>query len=211
MIRVDCIQNSPEWEQVRLGIPTASEFDRIITPTGKRSSQADSYVYRLLAEQMTGKPQNGYVNGHMDRGHELEPEARRFYELQRDCIVEQVGFCMTDDRRAGCSPDGLVVDNGLVEIKCPAPHTHVQYLLSRKVEQEYWPQVQGQLWVTGRKWADVLSYHPEMTPVIVRVERDEAFLRALENELKYFFVLLETKRNALLDSGCIFAEKKVHA
>lgn len=211
MIRVDCIQNSPEWEQARLGIPTASEFHRIVTPTGKRSSQADAYVYQLIAESMTGKAQERFSGGWMTRGHELEAEARGFYELQNDCTVDKVGFCLTDDRKVGASPDGFVCEDGLLEIKCCAPHTHVQYLLSRKVDADHYPQIQGQLWVTERKWVDIIAYHPEMTPVIVRVERDEKWLRTLENELKYFLVLLETKRQALLERGCRFAERMVYA
>ena len=174
-------QRSPEWFAARLGVPSASQFGKIITPTGKRSTQADGYLNRLVAEILTGKSDQQEPNDAMLRGTELEPEARAYYELIGG-TVEEVGFCLHDDG-FGCSPDGLVGDTGLLEIKCPLPHTHVEYLREGVLPGLYVPQVQGQLLVTGRVWCDFLSYHPDMRPLLIRVERDEKFIQALHDAL----------------------------
>lgn len=197
MIVVECCQGTPEWHQARLGIPTASCFDKILTPTGKPSAQAEAYAHTLLAEILTGEAQGWGGNGWTDRGKELEGEAREYYEFATGQPVEQVGFCLRDDRRVGCSPDGLVGDSGLIEIKCPAPHTHVKYLLDGKAPTDYLAQIQGELYVTGREWCDFLSYHPEMPKLLVRVERNPAYQRLLEEELGKFMEALTKKAGKL--------------
>lgn len=174
-------QRSPEWFAARLGVPSASQFGKIITPTGKRSTQADGYLNRLVAEILTGKSDQQEPNEAMARGTELEPEARSYYELIGG-TVEEVGFCLHEDG-FGCSPDGLVGSQGLLEIKCPLPHTHVEYLRENALPGLYVPQVQGQLLVTGREWCDFLSYHPDMKPLLIRVERDEKFIKTLHEAL----------------------------
>lgn len=197
-------QGTDEWKALRLGIPTGSSFDKIITSTGKASTQADGYMALLLAEIMTGKPTMTFEKTPwMERGNELEAEAAQFYELQTDLAAVKIGFCTNDDGTIGASPDRLIGDDGLLEIKCPAPHTHVQYLLSGKVDRGYWPQIQGQLFITGRKWCDWMSYNPEMPAVIMRVERDEEFITALDTALKDFLKKLETSRKTLTDRGYI--------
>jgi putative phage-type endonuclease len=175
-------QRSPEWYAARLGVPSASQFGKIITPTGKRSTQADGYLNKLVAEILTGKSDQQEPNEAMTRGTELEPEARSYYELIGG-QVEEVGFCLHDDG-FGCSPDGLVGDTGLLEIKCPLAHTHVEYLRENALPGLYAPQVQGQLLVTGREWCDFLSYHPDMRPLLIRVERDEKFISILHDALR---------------------------
>lgn len=200
-------QGTPEWLQCRLGIPTASEFDKIITPTGKPSAQADAYMNKLLAEMMVGKPVDTFEgNTWTERGNELEPSAVSFYELQNDVEATAVGFITDDARTMGCSPDRLIGEHGLLECKCPAPHTHVEYLLNRKIDQKYYPQLQGQLLVTGRQWVDIISYHPEMAPVVIRVEQDVAFFYTLKVLLAEFTAKLNRKRERLIDMGYLHVE-----
>lgn len=198
MIVHDCTQGSPEWFAARLGIPTASEFDKILTSTGKISTQAETYMNRLIAERFMGKPAQEFEgNAWTERGNELEPQAVQFYELQNDMDTQAVGFCTDDARTMGASPDRLINGDGLLEVKCPAPHTHVQYMLTRSLDKKYWPQVQGQLLVTGREWVDLISYHPEMPPVIIRIERDDKYLAALAQAIQLFHEKLEEKLNKL--------------
>lgn len=206
MIVHDVQQGSPEWFACRLGIPTASEFDKIITPTGKASTQYEAYANRLLAEQMTGKPGEAFEgNAWTERGNELEPDAVAFYELQRDVQAVRVGFCTDDGRTMGASPDRLIGDDGLLEVKCPAPHTHIQYLLDQNIDRKYYPQLQGQLLVTNRKWVDIISYHPELPPVILRVDRDEVYLAAMVKLLADFRRELQMKQGKMVKLGYMAA------
>lgn len=198
MIIHDLEQGSPEWFAVRLGIPTASYFDKLITPTGKESTQAETYENKLVAELLTGKPVDDFEgNEYTRQGNEREPDAAAFYALQRDIDPIKVGFVTDDNRTYGCSPDRLIGDDGLLEIKCPAAHTHVKYMLDRNIDRKYYPQIQGQLLVTGRKWVDIISYHPEMQPVIIRVERDEIFLKDLLTFITKLTNNVKTKFNQL--------------
>ncbi len=168
-------QGSREWLECRLGIPTASAFKKIITPTGKLSAQARQYAYLLCAERLLNGVQ-GSLDGMawMERGKELEAEAVKSYEFEQDVVTKTVGFITTDCGQIGCSPDRLVGDDGLLEIKCPAPSTHVGYLLDG-MDKDYIPQVQGQLFVTGRAWCDWYSYNPAMPSVRVRVFPDAEY------------------------------------
>ena len=203
MIIHDCIQGTTEWLQLRAGIPTASCFERIITKSGKPSTQAEKYMHRLLAERIMGHPVTEFVSAYMARGSELEADARAYYEGVRELDVVKVGFCTNDEKTIGASPDALVGDEGLLELKCPAEHTHVAYLLTRAVDAEYYPQAQGQLWIAGRKWLDIMSYHPEMPPAIIRVERDEAFIGTLSSALLTFSAALEMAAVDLRERGWI--------
>jgi len=180
---LSCEQGSDEWLRARLGVPSASMFAKIVTTKGAWSTQADSYINQLIAEDLTGEPTPFYQNEHMARGTELEPEARSAYEFMHDVVVEQVGFCLHDTLRAGCSPDGLIGEKGGLEIKAPAAATHVSYLRDGKLPSKYYQQVMGCLWITGREWWDFMSYHPDMKPLIVRVERDEEYIAALEQHI----------------------------
>jgi hypothetical protein len=155
-------------------------YAKIITTQGKWSTQADSYINQLVAEKLTGETTPFYQNEHMIRGTELEPDARQLYEFITGSEVQQVGFCLHDTLEAGASPDGLIGEDGGLEIKCPAPATHVEYLRGDKLPSKYKQQVMGCLWITGREWWDFMSYHPNMKPLIVRVERDEDYIAELE-------------------------------
>lgn len=183
MIVLDHEQGSEEWLAARLGKPSASNFAKLITSSGKPSTSANSYINQLISERLISSPQEIYQNEHMIRGNELEPDARETYEFITDHKVEQVGFILSDDKYYGCSPDGLIADSGGLEIKCPAPNNHVAYLRANKIPSKYWQQVQGCLWITGRDWWDFMSYHPEMPHLITRVERDEEFIKKLAAEV----------------------------
>ena len=143
------------------------------------------------------------VSTWMDRGAASEDEAVSFYQLQRDCETEKVGFITNDAGTIGASPDRLVGAEGLLEIKIPAEHTHVSYLLKKSVDQAYYPQIQGQLWIAERKWVDILSWHPEMPPALIRVVRDEEFIKLLSEAVGKFSLLLEEYSADLVKRGWI--------
>lgn len=185
---IDCKQGSTEWLQARCGIPTASEFDSLITPEWKiRTGQGpETYLLTKLAERIMGYPAQSFGGGAMEQGAILEDEAYPWYEGVFDVTVQRVGLCVTDDGRIGCSPDGLLGDDNGLEIKCPQPHTHLKYLLGGVVPKEYLAQVHGAMYVTGRpKWT-FISYSRYFPPLIVHVERDEGIQNALDKALERF-------------------------
>jgi hypothetical protein len=188
----DVEQGTEAWERLRLGIPTSSSFDKIITPEGKPSKQQEKYAYFLLAERFLNRKINTYTSAAMENGKIIEEDAAADYELQSGLDTSLAGFVTTDDGLVGCSPDRLVGDEGLLEIKCPQPQTQMEYLITGKVAKEYYPQLQGQLYVTGRKWVDILSFNPELPRSIIRVERDDAYIGCLENLLWEFNNFLKT-------------------
>lgn len=167
-------QGSPEWIHARLGIPTASEFDELITGEWKaRTGEGvDKYIYRKLAERILGFSLNNASGWALEQGSIMEHEAIPFYEGVHDVRVQRVGFITTDDGLVGCSPDGLVGDDGGLEVKCPQPETHLRYLLNGVVPKEYLAQVHGSMYVTGRPRWTFLSYSRQFPPLIVTVERD---------------------------------------
>lgn len=194
-------QRSAAWHKARLGIPTASSFDKILSPKAlKSSTQAKAYRMQLLAEWITGVPKDTASSGFMERGTMLELEALRWYEMEHNVDVEQVGLVLRDDRMCACSPDGLVGKDGGLEIKCPSAATHVDYLLSGL--DDYHGQVQGAMWLSGRAWWDLLSYCPGMPAVSVRFERSEAYAEAIEREMDGFLRLLKVEREHLIRLGC---------
>lgn len=191
MITLDVPQMSPEWFAARAGVPSASCFDKIITTKGAPSKQAQAYLYQLAGERIAGEKCETYMSAAMQRGIELEAEARQLFEMVRDCEVKQVGICYPDPlKRFSCSPDGLLEAEG-VEIKCPLIHTHVGYLLEGKLPTDYFQQVQGGMLVTGFSHWAFMSYFPGLPPLIVRVERDDAFCARLKVELSGFCAELD--------------------
>jgi len=190
-------QRSPEWFKARCGIPSASSFDKIITTTGKQSTQRKKYMLQLAGEVLSGSQEESYQNAAMLRGIELESEARSFYELTTGQSVKEVGCCIEDNNLYLASPDGLVGEDGLIEIKCPIMSTHVGYLLENELPSEYFQQVQGQLLVTGRKWVDFISYYPGIKPLLIRVKRDAGFISELISELRLFCKELDDIVNKL--------------
>jgi hypothetical protein len=187
------VQGSDEWLQSRLGKPTASNFGKLITPTGKPSASAEGYINELIAQRITGELPEFYTNAAMERGNELEPAAKALYEFTYGVEVVEAGLCLHDTLDCGASPDGLVGDDGGLEIKCPLPHNHIAYLRSGDVTTKYIPQIQGCLWITGREWWDFMSYHPAMEDLIVRVYRDEAYIKKLADAVTSAVEIIETE------------------
>lgn len=187
MIVLTCEQRSAEWYSARCGVPSASNFDRIVTSKGEVSKQRQKYLYQLAGEKVSGITKESFQSAAMANGIELEDEARKMYMLVSDSVVEEAGFCKTEGEiEAGCSPDGLVGEIGGLEIKCPNVETHVEYLLENKLPTEYFQQVQGSLFVTGREWWDFMSYSPGIKPLIIRVYPDVEFHKKLRIELTVF-------------------------
>lgn len=193
MIILDCEQYSPEWYAARAGLPTASCFDQILCMDGKPSKQRRKLLLTLAGERIIGAKSETYQSAAMLRGLEMEAEARAFYEFSRGVDIRTVGLVYKDDsRQVACSPDGLAGEDGGLEIKCPALHTHVEYILdNRKLVTEYFQQVQGAIWVTGREWWDLMSYFPGMPGVISRVALDAEFQAALGGEMPKFCAELD--------------------
>lgn len=204
MIIHDVQQGTTEWLTLRSGIPTASMFSKIITPkTGKASESQYGYQNALLAERLMGRPLTEHVSFWMERGSNMEAEAVAFYEFQRDVTTVPIGFVTNDAKTIGASPDRFIEndDDGALEIKCPSPAQHVQYLLWKEnsVDRAYYPQIQGQLWICEKKWVDILSYHPEMAPALVRVYRDEEYIAKLSAAVNAFSVALEMAAAELIE------------
>lgn len=201
---IECAQGSPEWRAARLGIPTASQFSRILTPAKLEYAKgAETYIREILAEWLTGEPQDEGGSGGTERGTDMEPEARAWYEAQYDVTVREVGVCLSDDGTVGCSPDGLVGEDGGLEIKCPFAKTHIGYVLDpASLVADYRHQIQGGLFVTGRKWWDVMSYSPIMPTVLVRCTPDADYQRAITYGLILFNKTLGEHKAALAAKGC---------
>lgn len=187
MIELQVAQRSKEWFSLRAGIPTSSGFDKILTTSGEPSKQIRKYMYQLAGERVTGIKMDSYQNFDMQQGTEREPEARAFYELVKNCKIKEAGICFLDKRkRVSCSPDGFVGSDGLIEIKCPIISTHVSYLVNGGLREDYFQQVQGQLFITGRKWCDLISYYPGLKPLIERIKPDKNFIKKLGKALYAF-------------------------
>lgn len=181
---LDIQQGSEEWLAARLGVPSASSFGKLLTPTGKQAASYDSYINQMIAERITGESTKIPTTDAMARGTELEPHARAFYEFETGNTVTEMGFIKHDEIEAGCSPDGFIGGLGGIEIKCPLPHTHIETLRLGTMPTKHIPQVQGCLWITGRKWWDFVSYHPDMEVLIVRIDRDEEYIAKLDGVVR---------------------------
>jgi len=184
-------QYSEEYDRLRLGIPTSSHFHKIITPQGKPSKQWREYACVLIAERILQRKIEFYNSPAMERGLIAESEAADWYEFDQDVTVQRVGFITDDDHSVGCSPDRLVGDEGLLEIKAPLPHTQIEYWISGEVNERFRPQLQGQLYVSQRSWVDIVCWHDVLPKVVMRVEPDEKFIGALDRELQIFNYFIE--------------------
>lgn len=178
-------QRSEEWHALRLGIPTASDFKKIVTPTGKLSSQHIDYLHVLLAEWFTGHVAENFKSEWMQRGVDQEDGAIAAYEFLVSRETQPGGFFTTHDGLVGASPDRLDGDKYIVEIKCPLAPTHMGYLLNG-LEGDHKPQMQGQLWVCERESITAVSYHPEMPPATAIYKRDEQYIKLLSAALRIF-------------------------
>jgi hypothetical protein len=193
----DVAQRSEAWDLLRLGTVTASCFHMIVTPGGKSSAQWETYADHLLAERYLKRQVDTYTSPQMERSAALEDEAVAWYEWSKDIETKPIGFISsvgyTEENpgghrwyRYGASPDRLVGDNGLLEIKVHAPPGQMNLLRTGKIAQKYKPQLQGQLFVSNREWVDVVGYNPELPRISVREERDEKFIAKLEEEILHF-------------------------
>lgn len=200
-MQVDIIKNieqgSDEWHRLRLGVATASNFNRIITGTGKPSEQIDKYALELATQMLLINPEIGYINDAMAKGNALESKARDFYQEETFNSVETITMFKSFCGNFGYSPDGLVGDNGLIEVKSPNSTTHFKYIIDKEAPLIYKPQMQGGLWVSNREWIDFVSFCDNIKekPIFIkRVYRDENYISQLQ-ELVYETI---SKRNELL-------------
>lgn len=198
-------QGTLEWFNERLGKVTASRVADVIakTKTGWGSSRAN-YAAQLVAERLTGKVTDSYRNAAMDWGIMTEPDARVAYEFLTDATVEQVGFVPHPTiAMSGASPDGLIGNDGLVEIKCPNTATHIETLLGQSVPGKYNTQMQWQMACTGRKWCDFVSFDPRMPEsmrlFVKRIERDTTAVRDLETSVSEFLAEIDETVSRLLE------------
>lgn len=185
-------QGSKEWLELRLGKVTASRIADVLAKgkSGEALSRED-YRYELVVQRLTGDPGESFTNAAMEWGTATEPQARIAYEAQADVFVEQVPFVLHPTIEwFGCSPDGLVQDDGLLEIKCPNSKTHIKYLNAGKPPAKYVPQMQCQMAVTGRQWCDFVSFDPrlpgDLQLFVVRLDRDEDYIKSMEVEVVKF-------------------------
>lgn len=184
-------QGTVEWLTARAGLPTSSEFDRLVTSSGKPSAQATAYLHELCAERILGMPVRPVDTPWMARGSGLEHEACAWLELQLRTNAKPIGFCLSDDGRYGCSPDRILDNGDLAEIKAPSAHVHVGYLLEDGAPKAYRTQLQGQLLVTGAARTHFVSYCPGFPNKLIVVERDWPFIDLLRDALEDFCPALD--------------------
>lgn len=190
-------QNSVEWLMERVGHATASKFKDILGTKAKR----EKYLMDVIVERLTGKPVQHFVTRAMEAGTEREPAAKMAYEKAMGCIITETGFIHHPTLEfVGGSPDAVLGDDGALECKAPTPGTHIDLLLTGDVA-EYKAQCQGILWVTGRKWIDLVSYCPDLPDpyqlFIRRLERDDAYIKTLEIAVAEFLAQVQFTLNAL--------------
>lgn len=200
MILVECRQGTPEWLQARSGATTASRFADAISKltrasgdkkAGDWSGVSDRYAADLAIERISGMPYGEPPKTWLlDRGHELEDRARIAYEARTGYLCEETGVCLTDDRKFGYSTDGMPED-GLIEIKCPIDSIKIATMLRTGDVSEYMHQMQGGMWITGRKWCDFIMYVPDLASVgkdlfVKRIHRDETFIDSMVDQLLAF-------------------------
>ena len=199
-------QGSEAWQQLRLGIPTASAFDRILTAKKlEPSAQQEMYMAELNAEWRSGEPCDGFGGTEwVERGKALEPEARKYYAFKTQQDPKQVAFIYKDEQHmVGCSPDALVGDEGLLELKCPMLKTHMFWLNRSTLPREHLIQVQGQIWVAGATWCDFMSYFPDEPPVLFRIYPELPVQAAFDKHIPAFLSGLVESRKRLEAKGCI--------
>jgi len=197
----DVVQGTPEWFQARVGIPTASEFDALITPLWKvRSGEGvESYLSRKLAERWRGEPLPSFGGGATEQGSIREDEAIPWYEFEYGQTIQRVGFVTTDDGKIGCSPDGMFADGSGIEVKCPECPTHVKYLLDGDIPKQYAAQVQGSMFVTGATSWRFLSYCRGFPPLVLSVKRDDEAQMALSRAIDEFNDRLDAAYKRLIE------------
>ena len=212
MIIVNCQQGQPEWFAARCGVTTASNFAecRKRLKSGKNkgdfSSKAKEYAFKLAIERISGEllSEDKFETWEMRRGRELEPEARLAHEEKMGLLVEQTGLVLTDDNKFGASADGLIDEYGAAEYKCFVSSASLMPILLENDIESCTDQVQGQLWITGRKWSHFVLYCPALKVIgkdltIIQVERDDDYIEALEADMWEFDRLVTKYEQQLRD------------
>ena len=199
MIIVECDQGSTEWHNARAGVVTASMFAEVRKRLksgpnkGDFSSAAKDYAFRLACERISGEAlqDDQFQTYAMRRGNELEPEARLLHVQRIEKFIERAGFVLTDDRKFGASADGLIDDDGGSEYKCLVSPERLRTILIEQNLDEFQDQIQGCMWITGRKWWHFALYCPALKPIgkeltIHEVKRDDDYIEAMEKDLLEF-------------------------
>jgi hypothetical protein len=199
-IITDIQQGTPEWLALRLGIVTCSELDSLlVNGKGEAGFGAGAFTYMntLIGERITGELADPFTgNRHTERGHELEGTARILYEDREEVKTTQVGIIL--NHGIGYSPDSLVLEEGLTEIKTKLPKLQVEVILGGEIPKEHVAQCQGGLWVSEREWIDFVCYWPGMPLFIKRAYRDEVMIRKLSERVKTFYEILDDRMNKVL-------------
>ena len=200
-------QGSEEWLKLRLGKVTASRITDVLAKgkSGEALTRED-YRYELVVQRLTNNPGESFTNAAMEWGTATEPQARIVYEAEMGVFVNQVSFIDHPTiANYGCSPDGLVGNDGLIEIKCPSSKNHIKYLNAGKPPAKYVPQMQCQMAVTGRQWCDFVSFDPRLPDdlqlFVVRLDRDEDYIKSMETEVVKFLSEVETMFKQLKDKS----------
>lgn len=197
MIIHNCEQKSEAWHELRCGRVTGTRFKQLMA--GESTQTYKDLITNLACEILTNRQEEGYFSEDMLRGVELEPVARMLYEEIFEVPVKEIGFITPDEDNkyaewVGISPDGML-DEGMIEIKCPKAKTHLEYIEANKLPSEYRHQVQGQLYVTGAKFCDFMSYCEDMKPFIIRVYPDHELFKEFEARLDKLIVDVKEKLN----------------
>jgi 23S rRNA pseudoU1915 N3-methylase RlmH len=179
---IECQQGTPEWFRARMGMPTASEFSTVLARGEGRTRK--TYLMQLAGEILTGEPMKSYSNSYMERGKEMEDEARDFYAFSTNEELARVGFVINGKK--GCSPDSFVGANGMVEFKTTLPHLLIPLLLKGNFPPEHKAQCQGALWVAEREWIDLCVYWPKLPMFKIRAVRDNDYITNLAGEIDRF-------------------------
>lgn len=195
MIKYTFEQHSEAWNQIRCGKITGTRFATLVS--GDSTKGYKDLITEIAAEILTGEKEETYQNAIMERGTDLEPYARKEYENIFGVKVDQFGFISPDEDNEfyewiGISPDGLI-DNNLLEIKCPLIKTHLNYIKDNKFPSVYKYQVQAQLYITGAEYCDFMSYYPNLKPFIIRVLPDNETFERFEMELKKIIPLIKNE------------------
>jgi len=187
---LECEQGSPRWLAARLGKPTASMYGCIVSPTGKPVTGAKraTYMAKLIGARLAGLTSDSFTSAAMERGNELEPFAREWYEWSTLNPVAETGFGYDSEKRAGASPDGLVFDDGGLEIKCPLQVNHIKHLIAGVVPKDWIVQVHGCIWLCNRQWWDFVCFcdDPNVPNMRIRTERDEKMMAAFDEHIAAF-------------------------
>ena len=189
MIIHDVPQNTPEWEHLRAGKPTASAASRLVTSVGLPSDQLSDYAFQLAIEKYKDAPIGDFGgNKFTDRGHEMEVLARSAYQQKKGVLTTSVGFCTDNMMQYGCSPDDFVGEDGIAEYKAKTDKLHMaviyNYMTFGKVPTEYIAQPQMLMYVTKRDWCDLVFFHPDLPGLIIRMTPDRDWVRVLKRQLK---------------------------